>query len=121
MSHLFGLVIAGTLLKAAMWLLDMDASYYVEEVALIIVFGGTISAAIITYSVPELVKMVQALFRIGKKMPESRTATVQLIIDLARRANQSSQALYDAIEDKKYNPYLRDGIELMVSGLIEMK
>ena len=116
MSHLFGLIIAVSLLRSAMWLLEMDSSYYVEEVALIIVFGGTISAAIITYSVPELVKMVRALFRIGRKMPESRTATVQLVIDLAKRVHNSKQALYDAIEDKKYNPYFRDGLELIVSG-----
>tara|TARA_B100000749_G_scaffold28537_1_gene20098 strand:- start:95475 stop:96233 length:759 start_codon:yes stop_codon:yes gene_type:complete len=99
-----------------MWLLDMDSSYYVEEVALIIVFGGTISAAIITYSVPELVKMIRALFRIGKKMPESRTATVHQIIDLAKRAKESPQALYDAMDDSNYNPYFRDGLELIVSG-----
>ncbi|MGE0763083.1 MAG: motility protein A [Bdellovibrionales bacterium] len=116
MSHLFGLVIAVVLLRSTMWVLKMDVAYYFDEVAALIVFGGTACAAIITYPVSDLLKMAQALFRIAKKVPEQREMTVAQIVRLAQLAQKSQAALDDASKDKGLNPYLRDGLELILSG-----
>lgn len=116
MSHLFGLFFAVSLLRVAMWLLKMDVNYYFDEVAALIVIGGTVSAAIITYPVSDLLKMIAALFRIAKKVPEQREATVTQIVHLARLAQQSQTALDSAVKDRLLNPYLRDGLDLILSG-----
>lgn len=116
MSHLFGFILAVILLRVSMIVLGMEASAYYDSVALIIVFGGTISAAIITYPIADLVKMIKAFVRIAKKNPEEKEATVKQIIMLAQSAQKSKKALMDAAEDPMLNPFLKDGIELILSG-----
>lgn len=116
MSHLFGFLLSLVLLKVGMVLLKMDAHYYFDEVALLIVFGGTICAAIITYPITDLVKMMKAFVRIAKKNPEQNENTVPQIIKLAAAAYKSKKALMDAVDDETINPFLRDGIDLMLAG-----
>lgn len=116
MTHLFGFLISVVLLKLAMSLLDMDASYYFDDVAIIIVIGGTMCAAIITYPVKDLLRMIRAFFRIAKKTPEEKEKTVKQLVDLAQAAQTSQAALAQAAKDKTINPFLRDGFELMLSG-----
>lgn len=116
MSHLFGFLMAVGLLQGCMFLLKMDQSFYFDEVAFLIVIGGTFCAAVITYPIPHLLKMVQAFFRIAKKNPESYSASVAQIIRLSVLAQTSQSAILEASKDPKYNPYLRDGIDLILSG-----
>lgn len=116
MSHLFGFILAVILLRVGMLVLDMEVSAYFDSVALIIVMGGTFCAAIITYPVPDLVKMIKAFIRIARKNPEEKEFTVQQIIKLAQESQKSKKALMDASEDPNLNPFLKDGIELMLSG-----
>lgn len=116
MSHFFGFILAVGLLQGAMLILKMDRSYYYDHVALLIVLGGTLTAAIITYPVYDLLKMVQAFFRIAKKNPEDRQVAVFSIVKLAQAAQVSRAALVEASQDKALNPFLKDGIELILSG-----
>ncbi len=116
MSHLFGFILAVILLRVGMVVLGMETSAYFDSVAFLIVFGGTFCAAIITYPISDLVKMLQAFVRIAKKNPEEREVTVQQIIKLAQDAQKSKKALMDAAETPTLNPFLKDGIELMLSG-----
>lgn len=116
MSHLFGFVIAMGLLQGSLWILKMDIHYYFDHVALLIVFGGTLCAAIITFPVPDLLKMFAAFLRIAKKMPDNKELTVQQLIQLSITAQKSPMALLEASNNRSLNPYLRDGLELMMSG-----
>lgn len=116
MSHLFGFILAIVLLRVGMLILGMETSAYYDSVALLIVFGGTFCAAIITYPVPDLVKMVKAFVRIARKNPEEKEFTVQQLVRLAQEAQKSKKALMDASEDPNLNPFLKDGLELMLSG-----
>ena len=116
MSHLFGFILSLILLRTGMYVLKMDVKYYFDTVALLIVFGGTACAAIITYPVTDLVKMLKAFFRIARKNPEENENTVPQVIKLASAAHKSKKALMDAADDKNLNPFLRDGIELMLAG-----
>ncbi len=116
MSHLFGFLLAVGLLQGAMFILKMDRMYYYDHVALLIVLGGTLTAGIITYPVYDLVKMVQAFFRIAKKNPEDRAVAVYSIVRLALAAQASRSALVEASQDKNLNPFLKDGIDLIISG-----
>lgn len=116
MSHLFGFILSLVLLRVGMLILKMDTSYYFDWVALLIVFGGTMCAAIITYPVTDLVKMMKAFFRIARKNPEENEKTVPQVIELAAAAHKSKKALMDAAEDKNLNPFLKDGIDLMLAG-----
>lgn len=116
MSHFFGFILAIVLLQSCMFLLKMDSSFYFDEVAFLIVIGGTFCAAVITYPISHLLKMGQAFFRIARKNPESYSASVAQLIQLAVIAQTSRASLLEASKDTKYNPYLRDGIELILSG-----
>ncbi len=116
MSHLFGFILAIVLLRTGMYVLKMDTTYYFDTVAILIVFGGTLCAALITYPIKDLVKMMKAFIRIAKKNPEENEETVPQIIKLAASAHKSKKVLIEAAEDKNYNPFLRDGIELILAG-----
>lgn len=116
MTHLFGFLLAIGFLKLSMSLLQMDLKYYFDDVALIIVVGGTVAAAIITYPITDLLRMVRAFFRIAKKTPEEKEKTVKILVDLAQAAHQSQSALAKAAKDPGLNPFLKDGLDLMLSG-----
>lgn len=116
MSHLFGFILSLVLLRVGMVILKMDVSYYFDWVALLIVFGGTACAAIITYPVSDLAKMIKAFLRIARKNPEQNENTVPQIIKLASAAHKSKKALMDAVDDPNINLFLKDGIDLMLAG-----
>ncbi len=116
MTHLFGLLFAIILLRGSMFLLEMDTSFYYDHVAVLIVVGGTLTAAIVTYPVSDLIKMMQAFFRIAKRVPEEIETMVLQIVRLSQAAHSSRSALVEAARDKSLNPYLKDGIELILSG-----
>lgn len=116
MSHFFGFILAVGLLQSSIFLLKMERSYYYDHVALLIVLGGTLCAAIITYPIPDLVRMVQSFFRIAKKTPADRETTVHQIIRLAQASLASRAALVEASRSPDLNPFLKDGIDLILSG-----
>lgn len=116
MTHLLGFILAIGLLQAGMHILGLNVSYYIDSVAILIVFGGTISAAVITYPVSDLIKMLKAFIRIARKTPEEKEETVIQIIKLSQAALKSKKALMDASQDQTLNPFLRDGIDLILAG-----
>lgn len=116
MSHLFGFILAIGLLRAGMFILDMSISSYFDSVAFLVVFGGTFCAAIITYPVSDLLKMIEAFLRIAKKNPEEKGLTVKQLVYLAQESQKSKKAILEAIENPYLNLFLKDALELMISG-----
>jgi chemotaxis protein MotA len=116
MTHLFGFLLAIGLLKAASLILKLESDFYMDEVAAIMVIGGTLCAAIITYPISDLGKMLMAFVRIAKKNPENREFTVRQLVELSQAAQASRSALTDASQTPGLNPFLKDGIDLILSG-----
>ncbi|MCB0348379.1 MAG: MotA/TolQ/ExbB proton channel family protein [Bdellovibrionales bacterium] len=116
MVHLFGFIFAITMIKVCFGLLDMDARYYYDDIALIVVVGGTICAAVITFPMSDLFKMTKAFFRIVRKTPEEKESTVKDLVSLAQAVNVSKAALLKEIERPDINLFLKDGIDLILAG-----
>ncbi len=116
MSHLIGFIAALASIRVSFYLLGMDIATYFEDVALIVVFGGTICAAVITYPISDLVKVMQAFLRIARRMPDSKKEHVKQLIEISKANQASPQALIDVIEKGKVNPFLKDGLELIMAG-----
>lgn len=116
MTHFIGFFLAIGLLQSCFWLLGVNISYYFEDVAALIVFGGTAVAAIITYPVSDLGRMIKAFLRIAKKNPEDREKTVETLVKLAQAVQVSQAALVETSEKQNANPFLKDGIDLILAG-----
>ncbi len=116
MVHLLGFILAISMIKVCFVLLGMDAMYYYDDIALIVVLGGTLCAAIITFPVADLVKMSKAFFRIVKRTPDEKEDTVKDLVLLAQAVHVSKAALIKEIEQPKINLFLKDGIDLILAG-----
>lgn len=116
MTHLIGFILAITMIQTAFHLLGMDANYYYDDIALLVVFGGTICAALVTYSTADLVKMLKAFLKIARKLPEEKSLSVKELVLLAQAAQRSKAALIESAENAKINLFLKDGIEMILSG-----
>jgi chemotaxis protein MotA len=116
MIHLIGFILAIVMIKVCFSLLGMDAGSYFDEVALIVVLGGTLCAAIITFPGSDLIRMTKAFFRIVKKTPEEKTDTVKDLVLLSQAVSQSKAALLKEIDRPDINLFLKDGIDLVLAG-----
>lgn len=116
MIHLIGFIMAIAMIKVSFGLLNMEASSYFDEIALIVVFGGTLCAAIITFPASDLTRMTKAFFRIVRKTPEDKAKTVRDLVLLSQAVNISKAALLKEIERTDINLFLKDGIDLILAG-----
>lgn len=116
MTHFVGFLLAAGLIQLSFMLLGVEAKLYFEDVALLVVVGGTAIAAIITFPITDLARVVKAFLRIARKNPESSEVTVAQLVKLAQAAQASKSSLIEASEDKKVNPFLKDGIDLILAG-----
>lgn len=116
MTHFIGFFLAVGLIQASFMLLGVEAKLYFEDVALLVVVGGTAIAAIITFPITDLARVLKAFLRIARKNPESSEVTVAQLVKLAQAAQTSQATLIAASEDKKINPFMKDGIDLILAG-----
>lgn len=84
--------------------------------AALIVFGGTIGATIISFSIKE-VKTVPALLKIIflNKLPEPKE-TIELIVVMAEEARREGLLYLENRLNDVADPFLRKGVQLVVDG-----
>jgi chemotaxis protein MotA len=117
MFHLIGFFAVFVLSQAAFHMLGVESRFYFDEIALMVVVGGTLSVAIITYPMRELRFLFTSLFGIFQRNDISFEDSAVVIVDMAQKSQVSQSAIVDASQNEKHDTFLRDGFDLLLSGL----
>lgn len=117
MFHLIGFIAVVVLCKASFHMLGVESKFYFDEIALLIVVGGTLAVAVITYPMNEFKMIFTSIFGIFGRNRLSFEDSAVAVVSVAQQSQTSQAAIIDASKNMKYDKYLRDGFDLLVSGL----
>lgn len=117
MYNLLGFVFAAFLIKTSLSILGVDTEFYIDEVAFIIVFGGTLAAMIISFPSKFLFWFFSAPFQIFKNRRPNMVYGVEVLIGIAEDNKTKRMSLKKLLGDKKVDPFLKEGIELYLLDL----
>lgn len=115
MSTFLGIITGGGLLFYAI-LLQGGAGIFWNPPSLMIVFGGTFAALLISYPLPRVMRVAGVLLQIFKREIQSPSWVIELVVRLSFKARQKS--LLSLEEDLKAieNRLMRIGLELVIDG-----
>jgi chemotaxis protein MotA len=119
MFHLIGFISIIVISQAAFKMLGVGANFYFDGIALLLVVGGTITVAIITYPINEFKMLFTSIFGIFSRNNISLEDSAHAIVTVAQKAQSSRSALTEASQNKSYDKFLREGFDLIISGLAE--
>lgn len=84
--------------------------------ALMIVFGGTLAALLISYPLPRVLKVTGVLLQIFKKDVQHASWVIKLMVELSFKARQQSLLALDEELNKVDNRLVKLGLELVIDG-----
>ncbi len=119
MFHFLGFISVVVMAQFAFNLLEVESQYYYDDVALLLVVGGTLTVAIMTYPMRDIKLLFTAFFGIFRKNNISLEDSATAIVSVAQQLQVSKTALTTASQNNKYDKFLRDGFDLIISGLTQ--
>ncbi len=117
MYNLLGFALAVFLIKTALFSLNVSSTFYFDEVAALIVFGGTLATAIVTFPPKFLIKLFGAPIQMLKTRSPQHLYNTELLIQASTQAGARQAFLKKILNDKKADGFLKEGIELLLLGL----
>jgi chemotaxis protein MotA len=117
MYNLFGFVIAIFFIRTALSYLGVSSELYMDEVAFLIVFGGTLAAMVISFPPQFLIRFFTAPLQILKSKRPNFIYGVEILIRVASDVKGKKNSLKTLLKDKKIDSFLREGIELYLLDL----
>jgi len=115
-STLIGLVIGFASLILGFVLEGGHITSLLQPTAALIVFGGTVGATIISFTINEI-KIIPGLIKVifAQKIPDEMEI-IEQIIDLADKARKEGILYLENYYDEIKDPFLLKGIQLIVDG-----
>lgn len=112
-SALLGVLLGMVLLVASILHMTTKRAIFWDVAGIMIVFGGTLSAALITFSLKEVISIGKICWIVLLKNVDNAPALVTEIITLARETRGDVRALQGSL-DKLSDPFLKDGVQLII-------
>ena len=117
-ASLLGVLIGAGLIVFGISLLTetlADFKMFASLASLLIVAGGSFAATLLSFSMKEVLGLTRSVIAVFKKERAETVAQVEVIVELAPVARRSTQELEKQLGDVK-NPFLRDGIQMVIDG-----
>lgn len=112
-SAIFGILIALAIVIGSIIETTEKKSIFLDPVGILIVVGGTISAAIITFPFKDVLSILKISWAVFTKDVNDAPQLVQSIIELARDTRGDVRALQSSLDSIK-DPFLKDAVGLIV-------
>jgi chemotaxis protein MotA len=118
-SSTIGIILAIVVFVASAFTAVTDRKVLLDYHAILIVIGGTISVTLISFSFKSLIGLFKVFFNrvIGSKQ-EKYEAVITEVVELAKGYREDAGFLSAKVAGIK-NPFLKEGIQLMVDGGLE--
>ncbi len=115
-ASIVGVVVGGSLIVAAIFLGGAGMGIYVNVPALMITFGGGISATIAQFSLRDLVRLPQLMRKAFKQENESPLKLISDLVRFAEIARRDGILALEGFGDQIDDAFLKRGIQLAVDG-----
>lgn len=117
-SAIIGLILGGTVLFASLHESGMPVTYFLNFHGIVIVCGGTLAAATISFPIKKLLILLKIFFLrvLGGRKP-NYTLTIEQILELNKKAALGLSALNDSVPNLK-NEFLKEAVQLVASGVL---
>lgn len=112
MTHFLGFIVFAFAVRLAFQSLGVGIEYYFDEVAMIIVFGGTVTVAMISFPISYLVTLVTAPFKMIFEKKNRYDNAIETLVKTAQAATNSKAAIRELVDSSKTEPFLRECLEL---------
>lgn len=117
MYNILGFFAALFFVSTALSTLGVSSEFYVDEVALLVVFGGTFAAMVISFPFPFLIRFFSAPIQMMKNKQPNLIYSVEVLVRAASQGQGNRVFLKRLMTDKKIDVFLKEGIELFLLGL----
>ncbi|MCB0415302.1 MAG: MotA/TolQ/ExbB proton channel family protein [Bdellovibrionales bacterium] len=120
-SPILGLFTAVSVVITTILMSTNKPAVFIDSHAFIIVVGGTIAAALLSFSWKSLLVMLKVFFgRVLKGTLHQYQEVIAEIVSLAKGYRENSNFLSENLDNIK-NPFLREAIELTIAGGLSSK
>lgn len=117
MYNIFGFLIAVFFVREALVSLGVNSQYYFDEVAFLIVFGGTLAAMVISFPPKFLFRFFSAPWKMLRDKKPNLIYSVESLIVATHRHGGKRSYLKNMLGDAKLDDFLKEGIELYLLDL----
>lgn len=117
MYNFIGFILAGAFVYIALDILKVDSSVYLDEVALVVVFGGTLAALMIAFPPIYIVRFFTAPWQILRARSPKVKKGIEVLVKLAHDNQNRRQTMNKYLNDKNLDPFLKEGIDLYLLDL----
>jgi chemotaxis protein MotA len=115
-SSILGIVIAFAILWLSVMSTTENQMMYLNALALMLVVGGTLAAAILTFSLSEAERFAHTFIRAFMKPVISRTDAINEVLSLAAGYRADPDHFRKALGGIKH-PFTREVVQLIIEGL----
>lgn len=117
MYNLLGFAVAIFFVKTALGILGVGSDFYLDEVAGLVVFGGTLSALVISFPPRFILRLLRAPLNILRSKKLNYIHNIETIVKAVDQRQNLRALLKKAVKDKKVDAFLKEGIELYLLDL----
>lgn len=112
MTNFLGFIVFAIALRFAFQSLGVGIEYYFDEVAMIIVFGGTLTVTLIAFPIKYIVTFFVAPFKMIFEKKNRYDLAIEILVKTAQAATTSKASIRELVDDKKTEPFLKECLEL---------
>ncbi len=109
-------IVAGFLLIIMAIISGGNPLIFIHIPSMMIVFGGSISATLISFQLSEVLGVMSVVKKAFRKESYEGVELVKLIVDLAKKARREGLLALDREISNVSDRFLRDGLEMAVDG-----
>jgi len=115
-STILGLPLGIIIVGSALYFTSQDFSVFFNVLSLVLVFGGTLSVAIMTYGASEVHNVFHNFFRVFKTDKFSEEKIINDLIEISAKMHQNPNYLDKALKSNVH-PFIFDGLQLIKNNL----
>ncbi len=114
-ASLLGIISGVGLILLGIFQLTPNFMIFASLPSLLIVAGGSFAATLLSFSFQQVFGLVRSSLAVFKKNEVKMAQQLEDIVELAPKARKSMQELENALS-KVNNPFLRDGLQMVIEG-----
>ncbi len=114
-ASLIGIIAGSGLIILGIYQLTPNFIVFVSVPSLLIVAGGSLAATLLSFSMKDVFGLLRSIIAVFKKQKDNLPEEVETIVELSPIARKSMQELEKSLANVG-NPFLRDGLQMVVDG-----
>lgn len=119
MFHLIGFTLIVFLMQSVLSQLGGQYEFYFDHIALLIVLGGTTTVAMVSYPAKDCWSILKSLPNLSRGLSENFSEEAKKIVQASTLSRLSPSYLKTLTEDVASHEILRDGADMIISGMTQ--